>query len=199
MVVSVLYFLCTGEKPFHCDECEYATADHNSLRRHKMRHSGDKPYKCPHCSYACIQSSTYKAHLNTKHPGEWVLLFIYTISMSILSQSFQNFASYTHQTKNSFTTPKLLKKYFTVVVVVVVIIIIIIIILSSFRPVETCYICFKTESFHHFRDVPKLLFPLVDSFFFGILLEPDWKSSKISTFNAEKELGPKKSDKWYIG
>ncbi|PNF20474.1 hypothetical protein B7P43_G07693 [Cryptotermes secundus] len=61
--------LHTGEKPFHCDECEYATADHNSLRRHKMRHSGDKPYKCPHCSYACIQSSTYKAHLNTKHPG----------------------------------------------------------------------------------------------------------------------------------
>ncbi|XP_069676554.1 uncharacterized protein [Periplaneta americana] len=61
--------LHTGEKPFHCDECEYMTADHNSLRRHKMRHSGDKPYKCPHCSYACIQSSTYKAHLNTKHPG----------------------------------------------------------------------------------------------------------------------------------
>ncbi|KAJ9599322.1 hypothetical protein L9F63_010189 [Diploptera punctata] len=59
----------TGEKPFHCDECDYETADHNSLRRHKMRHSGDKPYKCPHCNYACIQSSTYKAHLNTKHPG----------------------------------------------------------------------------------------------------------------------------------
>jgi len=77
MVVSVHYFLCTGEKPFHCDECEYVTADHNSLRRHKMRHSGDKPYKCPHCPYACIQSSTYKAHLNTKHPGEWVYLHGY--------------------------------------------------------------------------------------------------------------------------
>ncbi|XP_068084384.1 uncharacterized protein [Anabrus simplex] len=59
----------TGEKPFRCDQCTYRTADHNSLRRHKMQHSGDKPYKCPHCTYACIQSSTYKAHLKTKHPG----------------------------------------------------------------------------------------------------------------------------------
>ncbi|KAK7791233.1 hypothetical protein R5R35_012463 [Gryllus longicercus] len=59
----------TGEKPFRCTLCDYCTADHNSLRRHKMRHTGDKPYKCPHCPYACIQSSTYKAHLKTKHPG----------------------------------------------------------------------------------------------------------------------------------
>nr|CAD7571717.1 unnamed protein product [Timema californicum] len=58
-----------GEKPFQCEECEYRTADHNSLRRHKMRHSGDKPYKCPHCAYACIQANTYKAHLKSKHPG----------------------------------------------------------------------------------------------------------------------------------
>ncbi|XP_049835370.1 uncharacterized protein LOC126279023 [Schistocerca gregaria] len=59
----------TGEKPFKCNECDYQTSDHNSLRRHKMRHSGAKPYKCPHCTYACIQSSTYKAHIKTKHPG----------------------------------------------------------------------------------------------------------------------------------
>ncbi|KAK4884952.1 hypothetical protein RN001_001223 [Aquatica leii] len=59
----------TGEKPFSCDFCEYTTADHNSLRRHKLRHTGHKPYKCEHCDYACIQSSTYKVHLRTKHPG----------------------------------------------------------------------------------------------------------------------------------
>lgn len=59
----------TGERPFACDTCPYTTSDHNSLRRHKLRHTGHKPYKCPHCSYACIQSSTYKVHLKTKHPG----------------------------------------------------------------------------------------------------------------------------------
>ncbi|KAK9704555.1 Zinc finger, C2H2 type [Popillia japonica] len=59
----------TGEKPFSCDTCSYTTADHNSMRRHKLRHTGEKPYKCVHCDYACIQSSTYKVHLKTKHPG----------------------------------------------------------------------------------------------------------------------------------
>ncbi|RWS12494.1 zinc finger protein 616-like protein [Dinothrombium tinctorium] len=59
----------TGEKPFKCEKCSYTTSDHNSLRRHKMRHSGERPYKCPFCPYACIQSSTYKQHLRSKHPG----------------------------------------------------------------------------------------------------------------------------------
>ncbi|XP_059486128.1 zinc finger protein 335-like isoform X2 [Neocloeon triangulifer] len=59
----------TGEKPFACTYCDYRTSDHNSLRRHLMRHSGQTKYQCPHCNYACIQSSTYKVHLKTKHPG----------------------------------------------------------------------------------------------------------------------------------
>ncbi|XP_057653707.1 oocyte zinc finger protein XlCOF6-like isoform X1 [Diorhabda carinulata] len=59
----------TGEKPFSCTVCSYTTSDHNSLRRHNLRHTGQKPYKCTYCTYACIQSSTYKTHLKTKHPG----------------------------------------------------------------------------------------------------------------------------------
>lgn len=60
----------TGDRPYGCDQCDYTTADHNSLRRHKKRHTGDKPYKCPYCTYACIQSTTFKIHLRTKHPGQ---------------------------------------------------------------------------------------------------------------------------------
>lgn len=59
----------TGERPYRCEQCDYTTADHNSLRRHKLRHSGLKKYRCELCSYACIQSSTYKAHLRSKHPA----------------------------------------------------------------------------------------------------------------------------------
>ncbi|XP_021921828.1 uncharacterized protein LOC110830826 isoform X3 [Zootermopsis nevadensis] len=92
--------LHTGEKPFHCDECEYATADHNSLRRHKMRHSGDKPYKCPHCSYACIQSSTYKAHLNTKHPGMETGLMFNCDSCSFRSVRKDNYLAHVAEHKN---------------------------------------------------------------------------------------------------
>ncbi|KAG8228920.1 hypothetical protein J437_LFUL009143 [Ladona fulva] len=59
----------TGEKPFHCGTCEFRTGDHNSLRRHRMRHTGERPYRCPYCPYAAIQSSAFRNHVRTKHPG----------------------------------------------------------------------------------------------------------------------------------
>lgn len=60
----------TGEKPHACTTCSYRTGDHNSLRRHMMRHTGQRPYRCPHCPYTAIQSSPYKNHLRSKHPGQ---------------------------------------------------------------------------------------------------------------------------------
>ncbi len=67
---------------FSCDICEYRTGDHNSLRRHKMRHSGQKPYQCPFCTYASIQSAAYKNHvqvvsvLGNSHFSYWTYLYL---------------------------------------------------------------------------------------------------------------------------
>lgn len=52
-----------------CDMCNYMASDHNTLRRHRMRHTGEKPYKCLYCTYSCIQAISLKTHLKNKHPG----------------------------------------------------------------------------------------------------------------------------------
>lgn len=49
--------------------CNYMASDHNTLRRHRMRHTGEKPYKCLYCAYSCIQAISLKTHLKNKHPG----------------------------------------------------------------------------------------------------------------------------------
>ncbi|KAH0617860.1 hypothetical protein JD844_016514 [Phrynosoma platyrhinos] len=44
--------LClSGEKPFKCDECNFASTTQSHLTRHKRVHTGEKPYRCPWCDY----------------------------------------------------------------------------------------------------------------------------------------------------
>jgi len=51
-----------------CEICAYSASDHNTLRRHRMRHTGQKPYHCALCSYTAIQAISLKTHMRTKHP-----------------------------------------------------------------------------------------------------------------------------------
>ncbi|XP_028968610.1 zinc finger protein 555 [Galendromus occidentalis] len=53
---------------FCCEQCGFLTADHNVHRKHLAQHTGEKPYKCRWCSYASIQASTYKQHVKKLHP-----------------------------------------------------------------------------------------------------------------------------------
>ena len=59
----------TGEKPYVCYVCEYASAHLYSLKIHERIHTGEKPYVCSVCGYASSQSSRLNAHKRI-HTGE---------------------------------------------------------------------------------------------------------------------------------
>lgn len=65
--LSIVNYI-SGDKPYSCDSCEYKCSDHNSMRRHKKRHSKESLYKCQLCTYTCIQSTQLTSHILHKHP-----------------------------------------------------------------------------------------------------------------------------------
>ena len=40
----------TGEKPFECNQCNYACTATNNLQRHMRTHTGERPFKCNKCN-----------------------------------------------------------------------------------------------------------------------------------------------------
>ncbi|KAM4842374.1 transcriptional repressor CTCFL isoform 2-T2 [Thomomys bottae] len=57
----------TGERPFQCHLCSYASKDTYKLKRHMRTHSGEKPYECHICHARFTQSGTMKMHVVQKH------------------------------------------------------------------------------------------------------------------------------------
>lgn len=49
-----------GEKRYKCQNCDYATNDHNAFRRHRMGHENRKMYECSFCPYKSVQSVAYQ-------------------------------------------------------------------------------------------------------------------------------------------
>jgi len=59
----------TGEKPYHCNQCDYSCANSPVLKRHMKTHTGEKAFQCTQCDYSSVQSSDLKIHMR-KHTGE---------------------------------------------------------------------------------------------------------------------------------
>ena len=89
----------TGEKPYHCDFCDFRSASQSGLRYHKRtkhektsllpckicgykaynsyiltqhqrKHSGDKPYECKTCCMTFSCKASLSYHTKTKHGRE---------------------------------------------------------------------------------------------------------------------------------
>ena len=58
-----------GEKANKCNQCDFASSRANNLRRHLKTHSGEKMNKCNHCDYASSQVGHLRKHLRI-HSGE---------------------------------------------------------------------------------------------------------------------------------
>ena len=53
----------TREKPFKCNQCNYACTTSGDLQRHMRTHSGERPFKCNHCSKAYTQKQNLVKHV----------------------------------------------------------------------------------------------------------------------------------------
>ncbi|RMB95869.1 hypothetical protein DUI87_27983 [Hirundo rustica rustica] len=57
----------TGERPYPCHLCSYASKDAYKLKRHMLTHTGEKRYECYVCQARFTQSGTMKIHMLQKH------------------------------------------------------------------------------------------------------------------------------------
>lgn len=56
----ITFFLISGEKPYQCSQCDYASPDSYKLKRHIRTHTGEKPYACDICPLKFTQSNSLK-------------------------------------------------------------------------------------------------------------------------------------------
>jgi hypothetical protein len=56
-----------SKNKFGCDMCGKSFSTRAILQRHKMGHTGEKPYQCRYCEYATAQKCNLKRHMMSKH------------------------------------------------------------------------------------------------------------------------------------
>ena len=56
-------------RPNKCNQCNFASAQANNLRRHLKMHSGEKSHQCKQCNFASAEKANLRRHLKM-HTGE---------------------------------------------------------------------------------------------------------------------------------
>lgn len=56
------YIPCSGERPYHCKDCDKQFTQLNALQRHQRIHTGEKPYMCNMCGRTFTDKSTVRRH-----------------------------------------------------------------------------------------------------------------------------------------
>ena len=59
-----------GEKPFKCDQCDFATHSDSNLQSHKRNRHIEKPFKCEFCDYGAVKDSDLQRHMRQFHTME---------------------------------------------------------------------------------------------------------------------------------
>lgn len=75
----------TGERPYQCPHCTYASPDTYKLKRHLRIHTGEKPYQCDVCHARFTQSNSLKAH-KLIHSGNKPVFKVYKSVSFIIFQ-----------------------------------------------------------------------------------------------------------------
>lgn len=60
----------TGQRPYQCTQCQYASADGSTLKKHVMaKHFKIRPFRCKQCDFSCVDNKSLTIHMR-KHTGE---------------------------------------------------------------------------------------------------------------------------------
>ncbi|KAL2089140.1 hypothetical protein ACEWY4_016039 [Coilia grayii] len=69
MIPETMMCIHTGDKPYHCKECDKSFSLAENFRRHQRIHTGERPYHCKQCGKCFSQAGDLTIHQRI-HTGE---------------------------------------------------------------------------------------------------------------------------------